>query len=194
VSTPNDSTNGDSTSEPEQQSSDPTAAAPWNSGPEPFGGSVGSAAPPPYPPPGAPFPPPAGGETQQLPQPGLPNQPFPPAPPPPGYGSVGPSYPPAGYPPPGYGGAPGFAGPDPTAPWGRHPITGEPYSEKQKIVAGLLQIFLGTFGAGRFYLGYTGIAVAQLLTCGGLGIWALIDGILILTGKVRDPQGRPLRD
>jgi TM2 domain-containing membrane protein YozV len=61
-------------------------------------------------------------------------------------------------------------------------------------VAGLLQIFLGVFGVGRFYLGYNGVAVAQLLTCGGLGVWALIDGILILTDKVRDPQGRPLRD
>jgi TM2 domain-containing membrane protein YozV len=61
-------------------------------------------------------------------------------------------------------------------------------------VAGLLQIFVGVFGVGRFYLGYNGVAVAQLLTCGGLGVWALIDGILILTGKVRDPQGRPLRD
>jgi len=60
-------------------------------------------------------------------------------------------------------------------------------------VAGLLQIFLGGFGAGRWYLGDTGIALGQLFTCGGLGIWALIDGIMILTGNVRDKQGRPLR-
>ncbi|WP_371391064.1 TM2 domain-containing protein [Protofrankia sp. BMG5.30] len=73
-------------------------------------------------------------------------------------------------------------------------MTGEPYSDKQKLVAGLLQIFLGGFGAGRWYLGDTGIALAQLFTCGGLGIWALIDGIMILTGNVRDSQGRLLRD
>ena len=69
-----------------------------------------------------------------------------------------------------------------------------PLSDKQKIVAGLLQLFIGSLGIGRFYLGYTGIGVAQLLTCGGLGIWALIDAILILIGKVPDAQGRPLRD
>ncbi len=82
---------------------------------------------------------------------------------------------------------------DPTAPYGRAP-NGEPYSDKQKLVAGLLQILLGGFGAGRWYLGDTGIALAQLLTCGGLGIWSLIDGIMILTGNVRDKYGRPLRD
>ena len=84
--------------------------------------------------------------------------------------------------------------PDPAAPFGRHPVTGEPFSDKQKIVAGLLEIFLGGFGAGRWYLGDTGIALAQLFTCGGLGVWALIDGIMMLMGNVRDKQGRPLRD
>jgi TM2 domain-containing membrane protein YozV len=73
-------------------------------------------------------------------------------------------------------------------------VTGEPYSDKQKVVAGLLQIFLGTVGAGRWYLGDNGIALAQLFTCGGLGVWALVDGIMMLMGNVRDKQGRPLRD
>jgi len=77
-------------------------------------------------------------------------------------------------------------------PWGR------PLSDKSKMVAGLLQIFLGTFGIGRFYLGYNGIAVAQLavslLTCGIGAIWPFVDGILILLGKVQDPSGRPLRE
>ncbi|NMN97449.1 TM2 domain-containing protein [Antrihabitans stalactiti] len=102
------------------------------------------------------------------------------------YGQQPPQY---GQPPAQYGGAP-----DPQAPYGRNPVTGEPLSDKQKLVAGLLQLFLGGFGVGRFYLGYTGIGIAQLLTCGGLGIWALIDAILILVGKVPDAQGRPLRD
>lgn len=100
----------------------------------------------------------------------------------------------------GYPGAPGGQYPqqqpwgyDPTAPYGRAP-NGEPYSDKQKIVAGLLQLFLGGFGAGRWYLGDTGIALGQLFTCGGLGVWALIDAIMILTGNVRDKYGRPLRD
>jgi hypothetical protein len=109
-----------------------------------------------------------------------------------------------GYPPPGYPGAPaGYYPPgagyppygyDPNAPYGYDPVTGLPFSDKDKLTAGLLQLFLGHWGAGRFYLGDTGIAVAQLLTCGGLFIWSLIDGILILTGNVRDKNGRPLRD
>ena len=95
-----------------------------------------------------------------------------------------------------YGGGPGFM--DPMAPYGRHPVTGEPFSDKQKLTAGLLGILLGAFGAGRFYLNQPGIAVAQIavtwLTCGIGGIWPLIDGILMLTGSVRDQHGRPLRD
>ncbi|MQY28097.1 TM2 domain-containing protein [Nocardia aurantia] len=96
--------------------------------------------------------------------------------------------------PPGYGPPPGT---DPQAPYGRN-AQGEPYSDKSKLVAGLLQIFLGGFGVGRFYLGYTGLGIAQIavtwLTCGIGGLWPLIDGIMILVGKVRDPQGLPLQE
>jgi TM2 domain-containing membrane protein YozV len=71
--------------------------------------------------------------------------------------------------------------------------------QKSRLVAGLLQIFLSWLGVGRFYLGYTGIAVAQLLvsifTLGIGTIWPLIDGILILTGSVAvDGKGIPLKD
>lgn len=115
-----------------------------------------------------------------------------------------PGYPPPPFPPPyptypqyGFSGAPY----DPSAPYGRHPVTGVPYSDKSKTVAGLLQ-FLGLFGLagiGRIYAGHTGLGVAQLLvgfvTCGlGALIWGVIDGVLILTGNVNDPMGRPLRD
>ena len=58
----------------------------------------------------------------------------------------------------------------------------------------ILQLFLGHFGVGRFYLGDTGIALAQLFTCGGCGIWALIDGIMILVNGGVDSEGRKLRD
>lgn len=68
---------------------------------------------------------------------------------------------------------------------------------KSRLAAGLLGILLGGFGAQRFYLGYTGIGVAQLvvtfLTCGLGAIWGLIDGIVILAGGVdRDADGVPL--
>lgn len=56
----------------------------------------------------------------------------------------------------------------------------------------LLSYFLGTLGIDRFYLGYTGLGIAKLLTFGGFGIWSLIDLILILTGQMKDAQGRGL--
>ncbi|MFQ3559035.1 TM2 domain-containing protein [Streptomyces gramineus] len=78
-------------------------------------------------------------------------------------------------------------------PYGHDP-QGRPYSNKSKIVAGVLQILLGFLGAGRFYVGSVGIGIAQLLTFGGLGLWALIDGILFLVSHDRtDRAGRILR-
>ncbi|MDT5078269.1 MAG: hypothetical protein QOJ80_2906 [Mycobacterium sp.] len=75
---------------------------------------------------------------------------------------------------------------------------GRPLSDKSKLVAGLLQLFLGSFGVGRFYLGYNGIGVAQIavtwLTCGIGAIWPLVDAVLILVGKVPDSNGRTLRE
>ena len=134
------------------------------------------------------------------------------APPPGGYGGPPPGGygpPPGGYGPPpgGYGAppAPGMMGGmvgggpmQPAAPYGIDPLTGMPFSDKSKMVAGLLQIFLGSFGAGRFYTGHMGLAIAQIVvtwvTCGIGAIWPLIDGIMMLMGKVPDAQGRPLRD
>jgi TM2 domain-containing membrane protein YozV/ribosomal protein L40E len=77
---------------------------------------------------------------------------------------------------------------------------------KSKLVAGLLGIFVGGLGIHRFYLGYNTIAAIQLalallgfVTCGvtaiAAGIWGLIEGILILVGKIdKDAKGNPLRD
>lgn len=124
-----------------------------------------------------------------------PNQPQYP-PPPPGYAPQQP-----GYPPPGQHGQYPQAYMDPSAPYGRHPLTGEPLSEKSKMVAGLLQLIglFGLVGIGRIYLGYTGLGIAQLVvglvTCGiGAVVWGIIDAVLIFTDKVRDPEGRPLRE
>jgi TM2 domain-containing membrane protein YozV len=88
---------------------------------------------------------------------------------------------------------------DMTTPEYPYPQWDNPYplSDRSKLTAGLLGIFYGCFGVGRFYLGYTGIGIAQLaatwLTCGIGGIWPLIDAIVILAGKVPDAQGRALR-
>jgi hypothetical protein len=67
------------------------------------------------------------------------------------------------------------------------------YSTKEWLVTILLSAFLGHFGVDRFYLGYTGLGVAKLLTCGGLGVWYVIDIILIALRRVPDSDGRPLR-
>jgi hypothetical protein len=85
-------------------------------------------------------------------------------------------------------------GVDPHAPYGREPRTGQPYSDKSKVVAGVLQLFL-PFGVGRLYAGHTAIGIAQLLLTVFFGIglvWAFIDGIVILAGRPTDPFGRPL--
>ena len=75
-------------------------------------------------------------------------------------------------------------------------MTGQPLSDKSKMVAGLLQILV-PIGIGRFYTGHIGLGIAQLLTsifCGVGVIWCVIDGVMMLTGKVPDAQGRALRD
>jgi TM2 domain-containing membrane protein YozV len=131
-------------------------------------------------------------------------------PPPPGYPGQ-PGYPqPQAYP--GYPSYPGYPGNavDPQAPFGRDPATGVPLSDKSGTTAGLLQLLLGVFGIGRFYIDSTHIAIAQL--CLGLFgfvftlfcflglpvllgsiVWAIVDAIMMLTGSVKDNHGRKLR-
>jgi|SRR5256885_3565346 len=107
----------------------------------------------------------------------------------------------------------------PAAPYGFDPLTGLPYSDKSKVVAGVLQLFLGGFAIGRFYTGHVGLAFGQLaavwvpalfLCCVGtllsmvggfvlwvampLGtLWPVIDGIVLLVRGGTDAQGRVLR-
>ena len=62
-------------------------------------------------------------------------------------------------------------------------------NQRSQGAAFLLSYFLGWLGIDRFYLGYTGLGILKLLTCGGLGIWALIDAIIIALGSMRDANG-----
>jgi TM2 domain-containing membrane protein YozV len=106
---------------------------------------------------------------------------------------------------------PAAAGPD--APYGRDRRTGEPLSDKYKLVGALLQLCLGPLGVGRFYLGYVGIGflsmavltVAIVTTATAflwlpwwilfvaLGLWSIADFVLIISGHVRDADGRKLK-
>ena len=62
-------------------------------------------------------------------------------------------------------------------------------SGKSQLVALLVCIFVGGIGIHRFYLGYIGIGIIQLLTLGGFGIWTLIDLIMIITGDLKPKDG-----
>jgi TM2 domain-containing membrane protein YozV len=122
----------------------------------------------------------------------------------------------AGYAQPGYA-QPGYAVPGAVAAY--DPLTGQPYSDKNKLAAGLLQLLPGLFfalgGIGRLYAGNVALGVTQLIlsvvigwgaffcgfflflipwvVTGGLWIWFIIDGIMMLAGRPVDGQGRPLR-
>src|SRR5437868_9260108 len=67
-------------------------------------------------------------------------------------------------------------------------------SEKRILPAALLCFFLGVFGAHRFYAGKIGTGILELITVGGLGIWWLVDMILILTGSFRDGDGQKITE
>ena len=63
-------------------------------------------------------------------------------------------------------------------------------SPKSRLVTLLLCFFLGGFGIHRFYVGKTGTGILMLLTLGGLGIWWVIDMIIVIVGSFKDKDGR----
>jgi TM2 domain-containing membrane protein YozV len=65
-------------------------------------------------------------------------------------------------------------------------------SSKGFVPTLLLVILLGGIGGHRFYVGKIGSGIAQLLTLGGLGIWTLIDLIMIILGKFTDSEGNTI--
>ena len=66
----------------------------------------------------------------------------------------------------------------------------ENHSDKSRLVALLLCFFLGYLGVHRFYVGKVGTGVLMIFTLGGLGIWYLIDLIMIAVGSFKDSNGR----
>jgi TM2 domain-containing membrane protein YozV len=63
-------------------------------------------------------------------------------------------------------------------------------SQRSRLVALLFCLLLGVFGVHRFYVGKIGTGILMLLTLGGVGIWMLIDLILIAAGSFRDKENR----
>ena len=65
-------------------------------------------------------------------------------------------------------------------------------SPRSRLVAVLLCLIVGVLGIHRFYVGKTGTGIAMILTLGGLGVWVLIDLIMLLVGAFRDKDGKPV--
>lgn len=56
---------------------------------------------------------------------------------------------------------------------------------KDPMIMLLLSLFLGGWGVDRFLLKEIGLGVVKLLTCGGCGIWTIIDWFLVMN-KTRE--------
>lgn len=65
-------------------------------------------------------------------------------------------------------------------------------SPRSRTVAAVLAFFLGTLGVHRFYVGKAGTGVLMIVTLGALGVWTLIDFIMILVGSFKDKEERVL--
>ena len=63
---------------------------------------------------------------------------------------------------------------------------------REPILMLIISILGGHFGIDRFMLGDTGLGVAKLLTCGGLGIWTIVDWFLIM-GRTKEVNFEKLR-
>ena len=67
-------------------------------------------------------------------------------------------------------------------------------SDKKRLLATILCAAFGIFGAHRFYVGKIQSGILQLFTIGGLGIWYVIDFLIVLFGEFTDSEGKKIRE
>lgn len=89
-----------------------------------------------------------------------------------------------------------MATPIPPPPSGTYPngkpmldVSGRPASPKSRAASLLLLLLIG-LGLHRFYVGKIGTGILYLITLGGLGIWFVVDLVMIVIGSFTDKQGR----
>lgn len=73
-------------------------------------------------------------------------------------------------------------------------VQSNPKSEKGYVPMILLCFFVGGLGVHRFYAGKIGTGILMLLTLGGLGIWTLIDFVIIVLGNFKDADGLAIKN
>ena len=66
-------------------------------------------------------------------------------------------------------------------------------SEKSGIACLLFLLLLPPFGLHRFYVGKIGTGILFLITGGGLGLWWLIDLIILVVGSFTDADGASVK-
>lgn len=69
---------------------------------------------------------------------------------------------------------------------------GKSAQQKDFMTTAMLSLFLGGLGVDRFYLGQVGLGILKIVTFAGLGIWYIVDLILVLTGSIKDKNGNSL--
>ncbi|HRN96930.1 MAG TPA: TM2 domain-containing protein [Candidatus Saccharibacteria bacterium] len=68
----------------------------------------------------------------------------------------------------------------------------DPSRQRHFLAVFFLSFMWGMFGVDRFYLGKVWTGILKLITFGGLGLWTIIDLVLVMSGSMRDKQGNEM--